>query len=195
MGVKLDDHAADAGAYVRPILAFLRARPGNVPAGPCRRSKGALLGRSHRSKPGKAKLKEAIDRTRVLLGVPADYRIAIVPASDTGAVEMALWSLLGARPVGCLRLGKFWRRMGNRRGRAAATDRLSHSRRQALRHAARSDSRTPQCRHRVYPERHHFGRGRFPTSTGFPRTVRGSRSTTPRARLSRSRSSGRSATS
>lgn len=60
---------------------------------------GALLGRSHRSKPGKSKLKEAIDRTRSLLAVPAEHRIAIVPASDTGAVEMALWSLLGARPV------------------------------------------------------------------------------------------------
>lgn len=60
---------------------------------------GALLGRSHRSKPGKAKLAEAIDRTRSLLQVPLSHRIAIVPASDTGAVEMAMWSMLGARPV------------------------------------------------------------------------------------------------
>jgi phosphoserine aminotransferase len=59
----------------------------------------AALGRSHRSKTGKAKLSEAIDRTRALLEVPADHRIAIVPASDTGAIEMAMWSMLGARPV------------------------------------------------------------------------------------------------
>src|ERR1700722_19990741 len=64
--------------------------------------KGALLGRSHRSPAGQAKLQEAIDRTREILGIPADYRIAIVPASDTGAIEMALWSLLGARGVDVL---------------------------------------------------------------------------------------------
>jgi phosphoserine aminotransferase len=60
---------------------------------------GAALGRSHRSKAGKGKLKEAIDRTRALLEVPDAFHIAIVPASDTGAVEMAMWSMLGQRPV------------------------------------------------------------------------------------------------
>ena len=85
------------------------ARP-NVPhfsSGPCAKRPGwtpkalkdAALGRSHRAKIGKAKLKLAIDLTREVLEVPADYKIGIVPASDTGAVEMALWSLLGARPV------------------------------------------------------------------------------------------------
>ena len=58
----------------------------------------AALGRSHRASVGKAKLKAAIDLTREILGVPADHRIGIVPASDTGAVEMAMWSMLGARP-------------------------------------------------------------------------------------------------
>jgi phosphoserine aminotransferase len=76
-------------------------------SGPCAKRPGwspqnlrdALLGRSHRAKIGKAKLKLAIDLTREVLEVPEGYRIGIVPASDTGAVEMALWSLLGARPV------------------------------------------------------------------------------------------------
>ncbi|MSR15030.1 MAG: phosphoserine transaminase [Gammaproteobacteria bacterium] len=79
-------------------------------SGPCSKRPGwtvhslaqALVGRSHRSKEGKARLKEAIDHTRRVLGVPADYRIGIVPASDTGAVEMALWNLLGPRPVDVL---------------------------------------------------------------------------------------------
>ena len=89
------------------------AMPGVRPAcphfssGPCAKRPGwslqtltdAVLGRSHRSKIGKAKLKRAIDLTAEILGVPAGYRVGIVPASDTGAVEMALWSLLGARPV------------------------------------------------------------------------------------------------
>jgi phosphoserine aminotransferase len=71
----------------------------------------AVLGRSHRSKPGKARLQAAIDDTRQILGVPDDYRIGIVPASDTGAFEMAMWSLLGARGVDCLAwesFGKGW---------------------------------------------------------------------------------------
>lgn len=79
----------------------------NFSSGPCAKRPGwslnalvdAALGRSHRAKIGKTKLKEAIDLTREVLQVPADYRIGIVPASDTGAVEMALWSMLGARGV------------------------------------------------------------------------------------------------
>ncbi|MEO0878180.1 MAG: phosphoserine transaminase [Pseudomonadota bacterium] len=89
-----------------------QARPAqpSFSSGPCPKRPGwslenldtHTLGRSHRSAPGKARLKEAIDKTRAVLGVPDDYRIGIVPASDTGAVEMAMWSLLGARPVDML---------------------------------------------------------------------------------------------
>src|ERR1043166_7129774 len=60
---------------------------------------GALLGRSHRSKEAKVKLQQVVDLTRETLGFPANYRIGITAASDTGAVEMAMWSLLGSRPV------------------------------------------------------------------------------------------------
>ena len=85
----------------------LRPSSPNFSSGPCAKRPGwsvdqlkdAALGRSHRSKIGKSKLGEVLDRSRKLLGLPADYRIGIVPASDTGAVEMAMWSLLGSRPV------------------------------------------------------------------------------------------------
>jgi phosphoserine aminotransferase len=91
-------------------------RPGTKPgnpcfsSGPCAKRPGwslaqlteAALGRSHRSTLGKSKLQEVIDRTRSVLGIPADHRIAVVPGSDTGAVEMALWSLLGPRGVDVL---------------------------------------------------------------------------------------------
>ena len=85
---------------VRPLVPHFSS-------GPCAKRPGwslqvltdAALGRSHRAKLGRAKLKRAIDLTREVLEVPASHRIGIVPASDTGAVEMALWSLLGARPV------------------------------------------------------------------------------------------------
>jgi phosphoserine aminotransferase len=88
-------------------MPLVRPTAPHFSSGPCAKRPGwslqaltdAALGRSHRAKLGKAKLKRAIDLTREVLQVPADYRIAIVPASDTGAVEMALWSLLGARPV------------------------------------------------------------------------------------------------
>ena len=100
-------------------------KPAIVPAnprfssGPCAKRPGwslealsdASLGRSHRAKEGKAKLKDVIERTRAVLGVPADYRIGIVPASDTGAVEMAMWSLLGQRGIDMLAwesFGKGW---------------------------------------------------------------------------------------
>lgn len=84
-----------------------RPRVPNFSSGPCAKRPGwnlqalsdAALGRSHRSTLGKAKLKQAIDLTRTVLQVPADFRIGIVPASDTGAVEMAMWTMLGERTV------------------------------------------------------------------------------------------------
>ena len=114
------------------ILRFIAARPKkmidtplhrpaspNFSSGPCKKRPGyslanldlSTLGRSHRASPGKSALKSAIDRSHRLLGLPADYRLGIVPASDTGALEMALWSLLGPRPVDVLAwesFGKGW---------------------------------------------------------------------------------------
>ncbi len=98
--------------------AMRPARP-EFSSGPCAKRPGwspqnlqnAVLGRSHRSKPGKMRLQEAIDRTRRVLDVPDDYLIGIVPGSDTGAVEMAMWSMLGPRPIQMLAFesfGKDW---------------------------------------------------------------------------------------
>ncbi len=93
------------------------ARPAspNFASGPCAKRpgwtlqalSGALLGRSHRSAAGRARLAEVIERSRALLGMPAGWRLGIVPGSDTGAVEMALWSLLGPRPVDVLAFESF----------------------------------------------------------------------------------------
>jgi phosphoserine aminotransferase len=106
-------------AMTTPAKPAMRPARAEFSSGPCAKRPGwspeslrsAVLGRSHRSKPGKARLKAAIDQTRAVLEVPADYLIGIVPASDTGAVEMALWSLLGPRPVQLLAFesfGKDW---------------------------------------------------------------------------------------
>jgi phosphoserine aminotransferase len=99
--------AATAGAGVRSDRPTTRPRRPYFSSGPCAKPPGwspdkletIALGRSHRGAVGKAKLQEAIERTHALLRLPADYRLGIVPASDTGAMEMAMWSLLGARPV------------------------------------------------------------------------------------------------
>ena len=92
----------------------------NFSSGPCTKRPGwsvdvlkdALLGRSHRSSEGKLKLNKAIEDTKELLSIPSDYKVGIVPASDTGAIEMAMWNLLGARPVEVLSwevFGKDWK--------------------------------------------------------------------------------------
>src|ERR1700710_2127606 len=85
---------------LRPhVTHFFSGPSAKLPGGNAQNLQDAALGGSHRAKIGKAKLKLAIELTREVLEVPADYRIGIVPASDTGAVEMALWSLLGQRGV------------------------------------------------------------------------------------------------
>jgi phosphoserine aminotransferase len=86
-------------------------------SGPCAKRPGwsvaslapALVGRSHRGASARARIAEVIDRSRALLGIPEDYRLAVVPASDTGAIEMAMWSLLGPRPVEVLAWESFGR--------------------------------------------------------------------------------------
>src|SRR4051812_29318115 len=92
-----------AKPLARPRAPFFSSGPcAKRPGWSLQNLKTDTLGRSHRAKIGKARLKRAIDLTREVLEVSADYRIGIVPASDTGAVEMALWSMLGQRPVDVL---------------------------------------------------------------------------------------------
>ena len=99
--------AIAAGAEVRPAKPHSKPERPFFSSGPCAKPPGwnadkldtSALGRSHRGTVGKAKLAQAIERTHALLKLPADYRLGIVPASDTGAMEMAIWSLLGPRPV------------------------------------------------------------------------------------------------
>ena len=110
------------------IVAKPELRPANpnFSSGPCAKRpgfnlealSGAFLGRSHRAAEPKARIKEVIDRSRALLGMPKDWRLGVVPASDTGAVEMALWSLLGPRPVDILSYESF--------GEGWATDIVRH---------------------------------------------------------------------
>ena len=136
-------------------------------SGPCAKRPGwtpealkdAALGRSHRAKLGKAKLKLAIDLTREVLGVPADYRIGITPGSDTGAVEMALWSLLGARPVDVLAWESF--------GEGWVTDvvkqlKLADARTLKAPYGELPDLSASQFRprRRLHLERHDLGRAR-----------------------------------
>jgi len=99
--------AATAGADARLAKPNIRPKRPFFSSGPCAKPPGWLpqsldisaLGRSHRGAIGKAKLQDAIERTHALLRLPSDYRLGIVPASDTGAMELAIWSLLGMRPV------------------------------------------------------------------------------------------------
>jgi phosphoserine aminotransferase len=109
----------DIAVTTTPQKPALRPARPEFSSGPCAKRPGwtpqslndAVLGRSHRGKPGKAKLKLAVDRTREVLGVPADFLVGIVPGSDTGAVEMAMWSMLGPKPVQLLAFesfGKDW---------------------------------------------------------------------------------------
>ncbi len=177
---------------VRPVIPHFSS-------GPCAKRPGwslqaltdAVLGRSHRSKIGKAKLKRAIDLTREVLEAPADYRIGIVPASDTGAVEMALWSLLGPRPVTMLAWESF--------GEGWVSDVQKELKLKDVTvlkapygAAARSVQGRFEFRRGVHLERHDLRRARSQRRLDQGRSRRASRSAMRPRRLSRRSSTGRS---
>ena len=149
------------------VMPVVRPKVPHFSSGPCAKRPGwslqalndAVLGRSHRAKTGKAQLKRAIDLTREVLEVPADYRIGIVPASDTGAVEMALWSLLGAAPGRRAGLGMLRRRLGHRCRQAAEAQGRAVLKRRLRRIAGPYQGRSGK-RHRLHLERHDLGRAR-----------------------------------
>ncbi len=174
------------------------SRPANpcFSSGPCAKRpgftldalSGALLGRNHRAAETKARITEVIDRSRALLGLPADWRLGVVPASDTGAVEIALWSLLGPRPVDILTFESF--------GAGWATDivrqlKLPDARVLDADYGALPDLAAVDPAHDVVFTWNGTTSGvRVPTPIGFLRIAKGWRSATPRRRCSRCRSRG-----
>ena len=156
MGVHLMTHIPPPG--IRPADARFSSGPTKKrPGWNLQALEGALLGRSHRSKPGKAKLKEAIDRTRALLGVPCRFqdrdRAGIRHRrGGNGDVVDA-----GRAPGRCIRLGKLRRGMGDRCGRATEARGLPHSCRPALRRAAGSVAGARNGGHRLHAERNDLG--------------------------------------
>ena len=142
-------------------------RPGNplFSSGPCSKRPGwtpdalagAYFGRSHRAREPLARIRELLDLSRALLGLPDEWRLGIVPGSDTGAIEMAMWSLLGPRGSRLPELGQFRRAVGVRRRARAAPAGCARDR-GALRLPARPPPGRSRARHGVRLERHHLRR-------------------------------------
>ena len=175
------DHRHDLCVRDACVAAWHKSRPApHFSSGPCAKRPGwsvgaldgALVGRSHRSKEGKARLKQAIDLTREVLEIPADYRIGILPASDTGAFEAAMWSMLGERGIDVAAWESF--------GKGWAQDILKELKLTDVRaidadYGAAAGPRESRffARRRLHLERHHVGRARRPTAIGSPPTAPG----------------------
>ena len=180
-----------------PQKPALRPNNPRFSSGPCTKRpgwtpdalKGALLGRNHRQPETKARLELAIARTRELLKLPDGYLVAIVPASDTGAVEMALWSLLGPRGVDVLAWEAFSRDWVTDITEQLKLDGRARAGR-ALRRAARSFQGRFRPRRGVRLERHDLGRARAERRFHRCATAKASLSATPPRPSSRKRSIG-----